>query len=380
MLYKASLKPLKFIRKPALLSLISFPLIFSGVAQAQESFKGLESLFTVPKQYTAMSTTAAPVIDGDISDKLWSNVPWTDNFTDIEGDKQPAPYFNTRLKMMWDKNYLYIAAEVKDPHVWANVKKHDEVVFQDNDFEIFIDPNNHAHQYFEIEVNAINTIWDLFLPKPYRNNGGGLASWEALGMRSAVRVQGTLNNPSDTDKGWTVEMAIPFSALRMGNGNMAAPQDGESWRINFSRVEWGTTVKDGHYVKNTDSLGKNLPEHNWVWSPQGLINMHYPERWGYLKFSAAPIGQVQPPFELPYAEKQRNYLWLVYYRQKEYLEKQGKYAVTLEELGIKPTFELEGITNTLDMEATNHQFYLSLKADKQSTLTINQEGLVQIEK
>lgn len=377
MLNKTRLKSTKFINKTAFLTLIGFPLLFPGTVHAQESFKGLASLFTVPKQYTAMSTVAAPVIDGDITDKLWANVPWTDNFTDIEGDKQPAPYYNTRIKMMWDKNYLYVAAEVKDPSVWAYVKKHDEVVFQDNDFEVFIDPNNHAHQYFEIEVNAINTIWDLFLPKPYRNNGGGLSSWEAMGMKTAVKIQGTLNNPSDTDKGWTVEMAIPFSALRMGNGNVTAPKDGESWRINFSRVEWGTTVKDGKYVRNTDAAGKNMPEHNWVWSPQGLINMHYPERWGYLKFSSAPIGKVQAPFELPYAEKQRNYLWLVYYRQKEYLEKQGKYAGSLQELGINPTFDLEGITNTLTMEATDHQFYVSLKADKQITLTIDQEGLAQ---
>jgi len=370
----------KFFKQTAFAAVISLPVLFPVRLHAQDELKGFASLFTIPKQYTVTATTIAPSIDGNITDKVWANVPWTENFTDIEGTKQPAPYFNTRVKMLWDKDYLYIAAQVEDPQVWAYVKNHDEVVFQDNDFEIFIDPNNHVHQYYELEINAINTLWDLFLPKPYRNMGDGLTSYEALGIKKAVKVQGTLNNPKDTDKGWTVEMAIPFSALKMGNGQALPPNSGDFWRINFSRVEWGTTVKDGKYVRNTDAEGKNMPEHNWVWSPQGLINMHYPERWGYLKFSTETKAGVQPVFELPYGEKQRSHLWLVYYKQQEYLEKQGKYAGSLKELGIDPTFELEGITNTLTMEATDHQFYLSVKAANQPAITINQESLIQIVK
>lgn len=362
-----------FFRKTAFVA----ALLFAGTANAQEEFKGLEHLFTVPKQYTAGFTATPPKIDGKLKDKVWENVPWTENFTDIQGDKIAAPYYNTRLKMIWDKDNLYIAAEIKDPDVWANVKNHDEVVFQDNDFEIFIDPDNDTHQYFEIEVNAINTIWDLFMPRAYRNGSRGLSSWEALGMRSAVKVQGSLNNPTRKDEGWTVEMAIPHKSLNASSRSGQGPKDGDFWRINFSRVQYGTTVVDGKYVKNKDTAGKDLPELNWVWSPQGLIAMHYPERWGYLKFSDTPAGTPQPAFVMPYGEKQRNYLWLVYYRQKEYLQKQGKYAGSLKDLGISPDFTLEGKANSLDMEATDHQFFVSVKADQQSTITINQEGLIQ---
>ena len=158
MSHNVILKSSAVIRKNTLIAASCFSLFFAGSVNAQEQFKGLEQLFTVPRQYTANFADAAPVIDGRITDKEWANVPWTENFTDIEGDKQAVPYFNTRLKMIWDKDYLYVAAEVKDPHVWAYVKNHDEVVFQDNDFEIFIDPDNDAQQYFEIEVNAINSV------------------------------------------------------------------------------------------------------------------------------------------------------------------------------------------------------------------------------
>jgi hypothetical protein len=253
------------------------------------------------------------------------------------------------------------------------VKNHDEVVFQDNDFEIFIDPVNNTHQYFEIEVNAINTIWVLYLPKAYRNGGSGLNSWES-GVRSAVKVQGTLNRPGDKDQGWTVELAIPYAQLNVKK----SPEQGDFWRINFSRVQWGTTVSKGKYVRNTDASGKRLPEHNWVWSPQGLIAMHYPERWGYLTFSPAADGGSQNDFVMPYAEKQRNYLWLTYYRQQEYLEKNGKYAGSFKDLGISPEFAIDGKNNILEMEATDHQFYLTVKSSGERVISINQEGLVKV--
>jgi len=368
------IEPTNFLKKIVVLSFYCIPLLIAGAARSQDLFKG-NDLFTVPKQYTATMAVNPPVIDGDLKDKVWSGVPWTTDFTDIEGNKQPAPYQQTRCKMIWDKDYLYIAAEVKESNIWAYVKNHDEVIFQDNDFEVFIDPLNTAHQYFELEVNAINTMWDLFLPKPYRSGGDGLSSWES-GVRSGVKVQGTVNDPSDKDKSWTVEMAIPYTHLNLKK----SPENGDFWRINFSRVQWGTTVSEGKYVKNTDAAGKTLPEHNWVWSPQGLINMHYPERWGYLNFSTATKGAGEVAIELPFAEKQRNYLWLVYYRQKEYMEKQGRYAGSLKELGIAPEFTLDSQNNTLDMEATNHQFFLSVKTSNQSTITINQDGLIQIVK
>ena len=47
--------------------------------------------------------------------------------------------------------------------------EHDSVIFQDNDFEVFIDPDGDNHNYYEIEINALNTEWDLRLPKPYRD-------------------------------------------------------------------------------------------------------------------------------------------------------------------------------------------------------------------
>jgi hypothetical protein len=367
----------KFCNKLACIALLLalFPILGSN---AQSPFAGLEPLFTEPRNYTACFTDKAPAIDGNITDAVWQEASWSESFIDIEGDAKPKPALDTRVKMLWSDTHLYIAAELKEPHVWASLKHRDEIVFHDNDFEVFIAPENSTHQYYEVEVNALNTIFDLFLPKPYRNGGGAMIPWNLDKLQSAVQVQGTLNNPKDTDKGWTVEMAIPFRSVTIGN-ETKVPVEGTLWRINFSRVQWDTDIKGGNYMKRKGSNGRPLPEHNWVWSPQGLINMHYPERWGYLQFTRQKSGGGAKPFSLPYAEKQKNYLWLVYYRQKAHYQKHKQYAADLEELGIQRDFPvlIGERANKLQLEATTRQFMATIQDTGNSIWSIDQDGLIQ---
>jgi hypothetical protein len=146
--------------------LVAFCLL-AATAQAQEP----------PKQYAAHRAPAAIRIDGRLDDAAWQRAPWTDNFVDIQGAKLPLPRFRTRAKMLWDDEYLYVAAELEEPHVWATLTEHDSVIFRDNDFEVFLNPSGDARNYFEFEINALNTGWDLFLPKPYREGGKADNSW-----------------------------------------------------------------------------------------------------------------------------------------------------------------------------------------------------------
>ncbi len=127
-------------------------------------------------------------------------------------------------------------------------------------------------------------------------------------------------------------------------------------------------------MKKKDKNGQPLPEHNWVWSPQGVINMHYPERWGYLQFTRQAKA---PAFELPTSELRRRYLWLVYYRQQEYREKNGRYASSLAELNITPQVAVAQQANQLQLQATPLQFMATLTAPDAATLRINDEGLVE---
>lgn len=282
----------------------------------------------IPRSYTAFKTLQPIHVDGVAEEEAWEKVSWTDDFIDIEGDK--TPLYRTRMKMLWDEDYLYFYAELEEPHVWATLKERDTVIFYNNDFEIFIDPDGDTHNYYEFEMNALNTVWDLFLVKPYREPAPIVDSWDIHGLKSAVHINGTLNNPVDKDTGWTVEIAMPWSVLKEANSHGDLPAN-EFWRINFSRVNWDFDLHENRYSRKKDANGKFLPEYNWVWSPQGVINMHEPERWGYVYFSTDVPGSPST-FSLPPDEPIKWKLYELYRAQKKYFHAHKKWAENLSEL------------------------------------------------
>ena len=188
-------------------------------------------------------------LDGKLDEAAWQAAPWTDDFVDIEGDRRLPPRFRTRVKMLWDDRYFYFGAELEEPHVQGTYTQHDSHVFhKDNEFEVFIDPDGDNHNYAELEINALNTTWDLRMRKPYRDGGKAEDHWEIPGVKTAVHVQGMINNPRDVDKAWTIEIAIPWDMVRAldeTNRSQAMPRDGDQWRINFSRVEWRFDIVNG---------------------------------------------------------------------------------------------------------------------------------------
>lgn len=312
-----------------------------------------------PLGYICCRAATAIQIDGQIDEAAWQAAPWTDRFVDIEGDRQPRPRFGTQVKMLWDDEYFYLAVQMEEPHVWGTLDKHDSVIFHDNDFEVFIDPDGDNHEYYELEINALNTTWDLFLPKPYKDGGRADNGWEIPGLKSAVHCRGTLNDPSDEDQGWDLEIAIPWAALREFANRPAPPRTGDQWRINFSRVEWRHEVVDGRYQKIA-----NTREDNWVWSPQGIIDMHRPERWGYVQFSGELPGATKQPdttkFVLDPVSSARDALMETYHHQKAFFQQQKRWAGSLRELGIDP-FAARGLTKPLQFRSTGGGFQATLE-------------------
>lgn len=324
----------------------------------------------MPKNYLCYRADYPPSLDGTLCEPVWEKAPWTDDFVDIEGDLKPAPRFRTRVKMLWDDQFFYIGAYMEEPDIWATLTEHDSVIFQDNDFEVFIDPDGDNHDYYEIEINAFNTTWDLRLVKPYRDGGPALNEWEIPGMKTAVHISGTLNDPTSTDIGWSVEMAIPWHALAQFARRPSPPRAGDQWRINFSRVEWDVDVVDNKYRKIPDRR-----EHNWVWSPHGVIDMHRPERWGYVQFSNSAPGTdiFRPDASAP----AREFLMLLYYAQRAFKKQHGYFAVAFQDLQIPQTppnhFAPKIIIKGAGYEASvvysdNHGKQLTLRVNNDSRL------------
>jgi Carbohydrate family 9 binding domain-like/Transglutaminase-like superfamily len=307
-----------------LLALVSFPCF---VLSKDDGGDWVHMKSIRPKGYICLFSSAPIKLDGKIDDAVWKSAAWTEEFVDIEGYAKPKPRQSTRAKMLWDSQYLYIAAELKETDLQGTLTEHDSVIFQDNDFEVFIDPDGDNHNYVEFELNALNTTWDLLLDRPYKDGGKADNGWEFEGIKSAVYLDGTMNNPSDRDNGWTVEIAIPWSAFRKSPVNAYPPQQGDRWRVDFSRVEWQFDVIDGKYVKKP-----NTKEDNWVWSPQGIIDMHRPERWGFVQFEKAETAPANDVDDVSMVA--RDTLMEVYHRQRGFHSKNNRWAATTEELGI----------------------------------------------
>ena len=289
----------RYLDQKKIVSLILF-LLYAGCVWlvAQES----------PRHYITYKAIDRINIDGLDHEASWQKAPWSDAFIDIEGKEVPT--YKTQMKMLWDDTNLYVYAKLEEPHVWGTLKKRDTVIFYNNDFEIFIDPDGDTHNYMEFEMNALNTVWDLFLTKPYRNHGKVLDSWDIQGIETAVHVEGTLNNASDVDKGWSVEIAIPWDVLKEANVHNDLPIN-EFWRFGFSRVNWQFDLTEGRYTRKKDAKGKYLHENNWVWSPQWVVNMHEPEKWGYVYFSEKEVG-AKDVFTIPADEHLKWYLYELY--------------------------------------------------------------------
>ncbi len=281
--------------------------------------------------------------------------------------------------MLWDDDYFYFAAKLAEPDIWATLTVRDAVIFYDNDFEIFIDPDGDTHEYYEFEMNAFNTVWDLLLIKPYRDAGTAVNAWEIQGLKTGVFVDGTINQPGDKDRFWIVEVAMPWKVLKECAHKDAPPKNGDQWRVNFSRVEWQVEVKDGKYHKAINPKTETpFPEDNWVWSPQGLINMHYPEMWGFVQFSDIVAGQGRDDFHFNPEENAKWRLRQVYYQQRNYYEQFGKYTDDFSKLNLN-YLKVKGYEIPPIIKTTQTLFEASLmNIEGHQKIFIDQEGKIYV--
>ncbi|MBR5889291.1 MAG: carbohydrate-binding family 9-like protein, partial [Akkermansia sp.] len=158
------------------------PLLFSLVAAAAAMAQQLPPVYMCGRVDTPL------VIDGKGDEPTWKQARELTPFKDIEGGTIPH---QCRVKMLWDDDYLYILADMDEQHLWATRNEHDSIIYHDPDFEVFIDPDGDGLNYIELEINELNTTWDLFITRPYRfNDANILHDWEIKGLKHAVHLRG----------------------------------------------------------------------------------------------------------------------------------------------------------------------------------------------
>ncbi|MBN1672895.1 MAG: hypothetical protein JXR37_17755 [Kiritimatiellae bacterium] len=273
---------------------------------------------SLPRNVYVCHRAAGPiVVDGNLDEAAWQDIP-SPVFEDLVTGEPPV--YPVTARLLWDDAYLYVGYEVADPNVWAEAGVRDACMFGarnspfDESFvKVFIDPNGDSEDYIELHGNPLNNQADLLIPRTCsrvvldklgleslgykaQRARGSIYDWTCAGWKTAVRVHGTLNEPGDVDKGWTVEMAIPFSAIKPFAGKMSCPpNEGDVWRMHLARRY--RTARDAETTQY------------WTWPKTGEVNCHRTDRWGYTVFGGKRGNLARKLERLPKASFRWRALW-----------------------------------------------------------------------
>lgn len=231
-----------------------------------------------PAPHACRFTEEPIAIDGTLDDAAWANSTTIDNFTMpwLGPGKKPAKA--TRATILWDRENLYVAADLDDADLYADVTEHDGQTWDNDVFEVFLKPAVDKPAYYELQVNALNTQFDCFIP--CRGHVGRFNNLHDLGIESAVKLRGTLDIWTDTDEGWSVEMRIPWSSFMPTGGR---PEPGDEWRLALCRYDYDTS--------------RERPELSTS-APLQELSFHRHEDYAPLQF-IGPSAVATKPFGIP---------------------------------------------------------------------------------
>ena len=261
------------------------------------------------KHYTACRTSGPIVVDGRLEEPAWNQAVRSPRFEDLEEPGRPG-LFDTRAAVLWDDDYMYVGFWVEDPDVRATYTKRDSMICEENDVEVFIAGKD---TYYEFELNPLGTIMERFYvwQNAYVEGGYGafrefdlqgtdlvdtlggtktghahprgrrwaFREWDMPGLKWAVHVDGTINEPGDRDRGWTAEIAFPWQGLKhLADGRSLPAREGDIWRMDFSRFQW---IDEGGF--------RTCP--GWAWNSHGIYDSHIPDRFSVVHFTEKTVGE-----------------------------------------------------------------------------------------
>lgn len=259
--------------------------------------------------YQAKKIATSITIDGNLEKAIWKNAKWSQRFVDMVTGQ--AGMYHTQAAILWSETHIYIAFQAEEPFIEATLTERDSILFLENNLELLIDGRD---CYYELQVNAANTIYEVFFiwkdayqkgskfdvpqfdvhqSQAYTFGGdydrSGFSFWKGThprgirwaftnfdleGLETAVQIEGTLNDHSDIDKGWRLEMSIPWKSLALlANGRTIPPSNGDVWNLFLGRFQ--KLMVSGKEVQ---------PHPAMVLSSHGVYDTHLPEKWSRIQF------------------------------------------------------------------------------------------------
>jgi len=186
---------------------LSFVLLLSFITNAQNK-----------KQLAITRTTEAPKIDGVLDDAVWKTAQEATGFTQFRPNVGVADTEanKTVVKMTYDDTAIYISAYLyDDPEKIMRQFTSRDNFGQSDFFGLILNPNNDAQNDTEFFVFSSGTQADAVANPSNGEDFGWNAVWD-----SAVKLN---------DDGWSLEMKIPYRALRFSNREI------QTWGIQFHR-------------------------------------------------------------------------------------------------------------------------------------------------
>lgn len=232
---------------------------FIGIAMIVSVFSAA-AIAEVP-EYTAKRATEKIVLDGILDEADWAAAESVGDFVFpwwTEGAKE-----QTEAKLMWNDEFLYVSFRCDDAHIWAEYFNTNSATYNDDCVELFWNPSPETqNDYYQFEINCIGNL--LSVRKSNRAT--------IMLPHITQSIQGTVNNDSDTDTGWIVEMALRYSDYTMLSDG-STPENGTVWRIGLNRCGGKT----------------NAQYSQWSPSQTPRPSFHQPNDFGRLVFSTEPV-------------------------------------------------------------------------------------------
>jgi len=218
-----------------------------------------------PKRVVVPKLHGPIKVDGELNEPVWAEAALLQPFYINEDAGWEREH--TEVRLWYDDKALYLGWKCRDADIQATFTRRDSHFWEEEVVEFFV-TSKELNRYFELEWNPLNGVFDAIIDNDLDEKGvsktfRGDWNYTAKGMTNAVKVKGTVNNSSDKDELWQVEIRLPFDDL-----GHPTPKPKEVWRANFYRY----------------NRTKGQPVEQLSWSPALLPGFHQPSRFGYLEF------------------------------------------------------------------------------------------------
>ena len=254
-----------------------------GASQVEPQVKKVEPTRSHPpelvdgliatKQAVCRWAEQPPVLDGKLDDRCWQTAAVIDHFGAYWTDPKTA-HTGMFAYLVWDDDALYYAGSMTDTELRSFGTKRNDTLWHGDVFELFFKPSAEQPGYFEFQANPKALVFEYAFAARGRYPRD-LKEGPVLGNKAVVHLDGTLDQPGDRDKGWTVEGRIPWSAF----APVGKPKPSDEWLFAICRFDFGP--------EGTKSVAMSS-------APLTKMDFHHYEDYGKLRFEG-PREKARPP-------------------------------------------------------------------------------------